>query len=538
MKKIYFTLLISALLASCSDQQEPQPVNTTGAGLSVKVTDLGFTSHGRASDQGLTTEFTQGDRIGLFAVYQGSVVPQIDNMCLTATTIHSGGSLQWTSVEPVPDVPGAVYYAYYPYTPTLPTDVDPEATTADDFFSEMVSAWPIADDQSTYGAYTSSDLMTASATVTGGTLSIGMEHRMALVLIDFPTVKYVFTNTPPIPDYTLSGATELTFDGIQPYCTDASAQQYRVITNPYAETPVQLRGQFVWEGEQRSWQSKKTFEAGAASALHIDGVKSRIISHHLQVGDYLLWDGSLLSREASAQAVAASNVAGIVFTIDPDRIGPAEKAALGGVVHGSVLGLKDVDKPYAANEWCHRATDETLIGIPNVIGTDAETSARLTDAHISGLDVYQRIVANRSGLATNYELFYGLEIFDQANELAPVLAARTTGWYIPTAGQWMDIVRNLGGATLPYDQAKGTHQVFYWADITGINARINAAADLVSDSQKAQLNPKRWYWTSTQASASHAFYVQITDGANGLNSLSVFINPKNNFTFARPVLTF
>jgi len=503
--------------------------------LEINVSDNGYRLS-RTSEDNLTTTFIAGDRIGLFAVANGKVHPDMDNICLTA--VDNDGKLQWVTENNVvvKDLPGAIYYAYYPYTQSLNGITDATADNADDFFADIINNWRVNEDQSDYNDYTASDFMVAKGVLTDGTLSFGLSHKMALVRIILPTVSYVFTNTPAIAPYNIKSSKNISFTDFKPL--SESAGEYRVLVNPVAQS-LNLSGKYEWENEGRQWKVEANPVRGAVNTYTIDSEKSKIMTHELNVGDYFLGDGSLLSKNADPTEVSMSNVVGIVYTISTDRIGSAEKEALGGVAHGSVMAINDVKKPYPVGAWSLTAYDETEIGIPNTVGTTSQETADLFDESVSGYAVLKAIREKRATefAAGNYEMLQGLNDFGNTTEGYENLCTCTTGWYMPTAGQWIDIVRNLGKTDIKSATAVGPKNLVYWKDIPNILSNINKSMEAVSTSTRVYINDSQWYWSATTESTRNAYMLQITDGG-GVNSFSIFASSKSSYAYLRPVLTF
>ncbi|MEO4797133.1 fimbrillin family protein, partial [Bacteroides uniformis] len=177
----------------------------------------------RAVERGFATEFTEGDQIGLYEVIEkehgdGESLYDVitKNLCLTydgtAWTLPTGAKL--TPERPT-DGRRTHYYAYYPWQKdedmvdkVVGDDgkvfTNPSGTpfTPQEFFARLISDWYPALDQSTYAAYTASDLMVSLGTVTqrtdgtdGSELRFEMEHQMALAVVRVPSTEYTYSET-------------------------------------------------------------------------------------------------------------------------------------------------------------------------------------------------------------------------------------------------------------------------------------------------------------------------------------------------------
>ena len=197
------------------------------------------------------------------------------------------------------------------------------------------------------------------------------------------------------------------------------------------------------------------------------------------------------------------SIIGIIFTTDTDRMGEAEKQALSGMgtePHGLVISTSAANygNGYA---WCLYPVDETEIGIPNVMDYVS------CNADINGYYYNQQI---RSGRDTDYSLglypaFMAAEDF--AEEAAgPAEGTKTTGWYLPSVGQWFDVLRNLGGINV--DDGDGSYMVmsstdFMWMDVGDVPQALNDMMENVPDESKVLYNAGD-VWTSSAVSQSHA----------------------------------
>ncbi|MDE6248227.1 MAG: fimbrillin family protein [Paramuribaculum sp.] len=537
MNKILTIFAASALFVSCTSEL-PEGIAVDGNTLRVSVQDRGF-SGSRTAEEDLTTVFTEGDKIGLYAVKDGAIVPGIDNVCYQAVEAPDGIAWVSTGDETLYDVEGITYYAYYPYTENLEGSVDLSATDEDAFFADVVSNWTVLEDQYDYADYTASDLMTAKGVISDGGLSFVMEHRMSLLRFSFPAYKYVFTNTPAIPDYIMGEARDIDFKVIMPY--ENEGKEYRFIVNPASETTV--AGIYTWSGQRYSWEVTPTVSAGEVRTINVDPDRNQVIEHNLQIGDFFLSDGNLVSKDASISDLETLDIVGIVYNIDPDHIGAADKEALGGVAHGSVMALRDVYNPYGLCAWSSEQNDESEIGLPKVEGENNTATARMFEECVDGYETLCILKDKRPEkyIRGIYEVFLLTELFLSDNENIDLLKAYTTGWYVPAVGQWLYIVRNLANAPCSADQAFGPSDLIYWkpqGDNAGALSRLNACFEKLSAGKFDPINTSRWYWTASSTCAEYAYYVQVTDGIQGLNAFSCFANPKTSWTYVRPVLTF
>lgn len=539
MKKYIYMALTLLAVTACSNEDA---IFDSGKNPNVSVVDGGYQGKTRASEEGMATVFTQGDKIGVFAVENGVVVPGVDNLCLTATATEAG--LDWIPAggAALPQKDGIAYYAYYPYRESLPAAVNPAADNAGDFFGPLASAWSPAADQSDYKDYTASDLMTAKGVVASDGISFTMAHRMTLVMVTFPEARYVFTNEPAIPDYVITTTTDIVFNDIKPYLRNGT---FAILVNPAKSNNV-ISGSYGTGADKRKWEFTPSDKPGTANTYNIDGEKNLgVISHNLQIGDFFLADGRLLSKDATDAEVAAADIVGIVYNIDPSRIGKAEKEVLGGVAHASVFSVK-----YAENDgkvlnfvWGAEKRDDSTVGIPEVVGANSLETCRKADAMISGLEVLQNIMKNdkekyESG---HYEAFKLATEHGMTHSSYKTMRARTTGWYLPAPGQIHDVVRNLGKAPISFENVSSYNwaDTYIWEKVGTPGKMIDAAMKKIKASGKDEIGAQScFFWTAAQSGTDYGCTAAIGDGTT-LSSLNCTPQPKTSFQYAvRPVLTF
>ena len=158
---LFFGLVISCLyFSSCGKDADGFFLDTEMKEITVTTHANGYMPEGaaagtRASTSGNTFSFTTGDEIGLIAVKNGSV-SRYNNVKLT----YNGGG-RWSCSTDIYDFGGMSFIAYYPYRSDMAGKTSVDA---------IKSAFPIQDDQSTEANFNASNLLTATATLSGSTL--------------------------------------------------------------------------------------------------------------------------------------------------------------------------------------------------------------------------------------------------------------------------------------------------------------------------------------------------------------------------------
>lgn len=183
-----------------------------------------------------------------------------------------------------------------------------------------------------------------------------------------------------------------------------------------------------------------------------------------KVGDFYYADGTWSSTYTSD---ASNPCIGIVFQIDLSRIGAKEKEVLAakGVTtpHGLVISLKTVTKSFMI--W---GEDHNFSELTECTDKDA------CNADINGLLNYTTVItyAEQNGNLDNFSAFKAVK------EYAVTAPEKTTGWYLPSIGQWYDFTANLGGLQ-SWDNAidEGNElkpNLYKWDNQTELASKINA----------------------------------------------------------------
>ena len=462
-RNLLHTIWVAAavLLAASCEREELPGVGADGTQtLAITVTDGGYAPadrnggspagapQTRAVENGYITKFTADDACGLYIVRGGELA--YANVKLTATAA-TDGTLTWqpeAGVTLTGGLNGEAYYLYYPYQEDADMKDQTDASATDDaaFFAPLITGWIPKADQSIYTTgYTASDLMTATGTATkdGSTLklSFAMTHRMALAVIELPKTKYVFSNTPGIPDYTVLTSADFTGSQAKPYrMTDGS---YRYIVNPTATAP-EITGSYAGGSKEFTFTPSAT--PGGYKTYKIDGGGVVVKQYNLQVGDYFLADGNLLPKETDEATVKNADVAAIGIVLKAGRDTEGNWADNGDYklkgsatsmseVHGYVLALRDA---HANCPWGSFVTE---------VGCD-----RNQTTGFNGYSSTQTIVAKVQGgnLQDAFTAAYYATTGYEAQYPAP---ANTSGWFLPSGGQckyWLNhrkvILRSIQNA--------------------------------------------------------------------------------------------
>ena len=207
-------------------------------------------------------------------------------------------------------------------------------------------------------------------------------------------------------------------------------------------------------------------------------VKQRFTADELKIGDYFYsdgtWsdgglrkiyaDGSMHIDYYKPGPLRGKTVVGIVFQTDKSRIGKKEKEKLGGEdkVHGLVMAVKNAN----AAEKVIWSNESRYLDLLNDCVSKSD--------NYSDISGYGNCESIRS-LEGNFDKYPALQAVDGYNTTCPV-PTTTTGWYLPSSGQWWDILQNLGGCPAladGYQQTSSDINEFFWSNQGNVPDALN-----------------------------------------------------------------
>lgn len=556
-KPYNFLLLALTAVFSCCSGDDYSDINTSGsnadAPLTITVTDGGYTSLSdgsstRASEDGYKTVFTEGDKIGVFAVKNENIEDKVNNLCLIATPAsNSDGNpiVTWkddSNKAPI-NIHGATYYAYYPYQPDLDiTQLNLSASTATEFFANVISKWTPATDQSDYRNYTAQDLMIAESTVADNALSFSMSHQMVLAVIDLPkTIRYSLASDPTYSWINTTDALDMKFNDFAPYYKDGI---YRYLVKPSTDQDATLlSGSYTNGYGTTAWKVKtSSINAGKYQIFKVDGGSSSPIQkvHTLAVGDFFMKDGSLLAGSTKLTQAQQRACIGIVYCIDPNRVGKAAKQVLSNNAHGLVLALKNAtDTPCRWGQY----TDENSNSSDNNAPFKTNTgSLKAQYENVEGygetkwiINEYYRPASTM--LPNYYTAFYRAKIYGtkEGNTSQYAAPPNTTGWFIPSMGQWWDILSNLGEINLNNYKDNQNNSLSLPNDTAPIIDNMNRYLSRI-DSAQLFFKVSNRFWSSSEADTDYACCVDFFD--TGSLDLGTYLKTNSGIYHVRCSLAF
>lgn len=505
-------LLIAYFCISCELQIESDVKEELSGEFKIEVIDAGFgnvdsKADTKTEEQGYKTNFSQGDEIGVFIINTTKNSIEYNNEKITFDGVSWSGDLRDKGSN-------MKFYAYYPYD----EDININSVTGsnvESFFSSYVGTKQLVTDQSDYSDYTKADIMVGEGTIANNIVTFEMKHQMSLVVIKLPSeMKYITEyylksdNDYRWQRYKMKEITSLNniyFSGNIPYAFNDGS--YRFIV-PTTFSGCLTTGSFSANNEDKIYSVNSSgLNAGFYKEYNITVTSAEIpeVEHTLAIGDIFKSDGGLISQaELKSPGITdkeKKECVGIVFKIDESRIGTEEKSLLSNSYHGLVMALKDAS---LSEKWCLTRSNSVLQDTPNF-------KSAYND--ISGLANCNKIWA-LNGYQTSYPAF---NIAKEYNIKCPV--SRTTGWFLPSYGQWCDIIEKLGG----YSLSAYYNSVEKVIVIQGVSSTItdNIMSKLQSIGQgyyNPILTQTYCYWSSTELDTENSRHIDF----NKNNALTLY----------------
>lgn len=462
MKSSMMLMAVSAALASCTQedvlQNTPAQPSDNELKLSVSTQDFVSDAQGRAitnNDETRTSAFEDGDQMGLYIFSEDGEV-LCDNLLYT----YNGGN--WTTDKTIYQYKNAQYVAYFPYCKDLSgvavAENNPESDTEEGaeegstpsitesvtknitayFTDNILNTIPQTDAET----YEQADLMVATATqVTGENVNLALKHQFSMIELNIPCRKYITSATngfqyaaPVKMNVKINDKTDLyrAADGV-----------YRMIVAPKT-TPV-IEGSVEYDERMPIYFSSKSedvtmnalvagtftqfnviYDDPALKDLAKDEATGRYI-RPLQPGDYYYSDGTIYPyTEGTVDQPIKEGCIGVIFEVGTGVPNTPW-------THGSVLALKSLGQAKWSANRC------TVEG--NMIETLSD------DVTVkSGYEVTQALVKTSGFLgndAANLAYNLGKGEYD-SQYAAPVYSS---GWYLPSIADWVEVIQNLGGDT-------------------------------------------------------------------------------------------
>ena len=510
-------MVVSAALASCTQEEIVQNDVPTRQTLNISVNTQDFVSEdgSRATtgiDAGRTTVFAEGDEMGMYVISSdGTVICNNEKFVYNGTTWEAASELYYWK--------NANYIVYYPYNADLTAQNITKVEEIKTKFAEPVDFYT----QNTAEAYEKADLMLAEIQKpTDGELEFKLAHQFSMVEINVPVRKYVTSEAQGSFEYTapvsLNWDTPLTIDGkaVTPYSTGKGS--FRFIVPSATGLSLTLDGHLVYdEGVPVNFGSSTESQtinlaSGTCKVYNVtyDKVSSDVVTRDLEVGDFYYTDGSIYpygnqQGEYDLDKPVKKGCIGVIFEV-------GNGASTTSWTHGSVLALTTCNEAWSADNKTLESNVVTgiseVLTLNNGFQISHELSSILRETDIP-----------------NQALNFGTT---EATKQYAAPSVISSGWYLPSIGQLVTVVKNLGG----YEFTEDNYSTGYSDGNKGqIKSKIIAYFTPVNPSASV---PDVWL-SATEASVGNVWGLECKTN----NNVGLLNNrPKRTKFNAYPVLSF
>lgn len=550
MKSSISLMVLSAALAGCNqeDIQQRTSAQLSDKELKLFVSTQDFVSdaQGRAitnNDATRTSAFENGDQMGLYIFSKDG-----DVLCDNLLYTYTDGS--WTTDKTIYQYKNAQYVAYFPYCKDLSGVTGSESITtyfADNILSNV--------SQTNAEAYEQADLMIATTSQVGGeNVNLTLAHQFSMIELNVPCRKYITTATngfqyaaPVKMDVKINDKTDL-------YC--ATDGVYRMIVAPgtapliegsveYDENmPIYFSSSSVTMNPLTAGtftQFNVTYTDPAVEDLAKDETTGRYI-RPLQPGDYYYSDGTIYPyTEGVVDQPFTEGCIGVIFEVGT---GAPETEW----THGSVLALNN-----AHSDWSRWGNAGTPIDGNSVDASSGSVELfNFLSGKMDGYTLTNTFTTAFGGLDcafTKIKVFGSVEAPESwrfTEYAAP--ENRTSGWYMPSAGQLLAIWSGLGGYTIAADNYMNSMTSDHSAKSEAVE-KIQAAIEKVGGVFISQSNSdtekgiKQLWWSTTEVSNDNVWaiewnYADTDSWTTGFSSKGKASGWDIAKAYARPVLSF
>ena len=538
-KYLSLAVLFALTLAAGGCSQEDNFPDANG-NMVINVYDAGMEAVGGNSravtDENYTTVFETGDCIGLFAIKDGAVWNNMNNVKVTYTengTWASEIALQYDDEQE-----GVAYYAYYPYQDGKTY----QSGTIENFLTKMANEWTPAADQSDKDKFAASDLMTTtepSSVIQEGsgqfTIRLAMKHRMAMSVLVMPETEYKFSDEAlnEIPYIAKESASMFYMSSVsnenivKPYlATDGS---YRLIIKPVdANKLIVTQGTY----SDKKYEFTATVNEGKYQRFLLGGGK-KTVEHELKVGDFYCSDGSIVSGDV---AEVPENCVGIVYYVgnpQPSVLYP-EKVSTDGsqpfdeahdvlrrehpsCVHGLDYALdyaNDVIKLFGT-----KGNKPDMEGIASSYTGSYLCKSGSREPHYKSIlgynntEVLKKLANYAIENSADWDLANMVSCLDSYNKQKVLPSGLTSGWYLPSIEEMRMLINETETINASMAKANGL-SLWYLNGTEGANdprGRFNG------------------YWSSSLR-AGYLFYM-VKDGKEG-DSINGYVWNLGYFRFS------
>ena len=562
--KLSAMILAAAFVAGCSqnDELDVTPLENEGQ-LTIHATTSDFVSSDadtRIINEGADTKFEAGDKIGIFAIRS------TDNKLLVQNMPLEYAGADWTGNDnKVYYYKNTAYVAYSPYDEKLNitdvTGIEDLQVKIKNYFTEKLEA--AGNDQSV--AYPSLDLMLASAEPSDGgdantkSLSFNFKHQFALVEIEVPVKAYLdeaknFTYAEPFDKaFRLSDFDEalamypLSVKTVGEAGPEGKAYSlFRFLVKP--NTNYILSGELIYTAPITLSEKNVDLEVGKYMKYKInaEGAVSSYTKRAIAVGDYYYADGSIYPGPTAQQIVNNGSKENATVTLD--NYTPFKEGCIG-IIFSTVTSVTDTEKGWTKGYvMALKNTKAENTVWANTKGID-ETF--LDNIAVDNADRFTTLIADKDGYIktmaminseNGYTVTSRPAFFEAVNYSVQYTTPElSSGWFLPSIGQLVDIMNNLGGVSdliTATSNFTGSAVESVFVPMLTLQARLTAVGG-----ELGWVNNNLRWWACNEVSSDQAWCIDIGLVANEGRAKYVLLNrdkdqSAQNYHRARPIFAF
>jgi hypothetical protein len=351
-------------------------------------------------------------------------------------------------------------------------------------------------------------------------ITFSFKHAFSLIEIVLPRKCYRLISSGGgirLPNYYVPAGSLYYLSGINMYSPEPGA--YRCIVAPGSK--VEITGGYT-DTDDKIHDFNYYPYSGAIAAGHkytayidrTDDESSSSLFTYSQ-GDYFMNDGTIISKSKKLTDTQKKSCIGVIFYVNnpSSRFGTAERetlTAMGSTPHGYVLALKEVtltsgEESKNSFAW-HSAYHNDIEEIENI------TTLEEVKNDVNGLnntECMMRELNEEGYIATALSQF-------RAENPRP---ANTTEWFIPSTGQWYDMIDKLGLSMTNGSFGNGVYTDAYTLDFSissndtdYVYEKLNNKINPVGSGNYDKFVSATDYWTSNEENASQGRTIQFRNG--------------------------
>ena len=397
----------------------------------------------------IKSAYANGDQIGLFVVDENNKVKDA-NIAIT----YNGTSWTLPSGETYKFSPQYTYFAYYPYQSSLTglpaVNATVDVSDATTFFSDAISTWQtnkLTSDQSTLAKLNACDLHIGKAIFDNTASKINftsMAHAMGLADIT--------RETKTLPHrYTLSGYTSYTWTNGSTTVTasnslkdsrkfyDVTSDRGVMIVPPATTTSFNSTST-----DNDAWSETVSITA-AVNAIGTGTAKLKLSeidkgTYTMALGDIYYSDGAMTHQsDALASGKTPIGVVGYIAQGNDDYWVEKNTDGKGHGGHALVMCVKHIGSKTSDDFGSTFAWKTTYPEKNRPFITTIE-QIRASSSNENGSGLIQSNAINTPEYPAAYAALHYTDL--------PAPASKSTGWFLPTIGQYYAICKQLGGGEI------------------------------------------------------------------------------------------